>query len=145
MTLFCIAVGTATAWCGGRCAMPDGHCLLFSAVTAPGPRQPWSSRLAPVLRFHSSVPLFPSLILEIGLLTSVDVKQQSLSHPLSWSEPVWPSGKQKGLHLIPLRPSLLFKKVVVCGCRLVTLSLTFNGSLKWLSLLPILMQKSFWW
>ena len=32
VTLFCIAVGTAIAWCGGRCAMPDGHCrniLLF--------------------------------------------------------------------------------------------------------------------
>ena len=23
----CIAVGTEIAWCGGRCAMPDGHCL----------------------------------------------------------------------------------------------------------------------
>ena len=28
---------------------------------------------------------------------------------------------------------------------LVTLSLTVNETLKWLSLLPILMQKSFWW
>ena len=27
VTLFCMAVGTAIAWCGGRCAMPDGHCL----------------------------------------------------------------------------------------------------------------------
>ena len=27
VTLFRIAVGTAIAWCGGRCAMPDGHCL----------------------------------------------------------------------------------------------------------------------
>ena len=27
VTLFCIAAGTAIAWCGGRCAMPDGHCL----------------------------------------------------------------------------------------------------------------------
>ena len=27
VTLFCIAVVTATAWCGGRCAKPDGHCL----------------------------------------------------------------------------------------------------------------------
>ena len=25
--LFCVAVGTATVWCGGHCAMPDGHCL----------------------------------------------------------------------------------------------------------------------
>ena len=32
VTRFCIAVGTAIAWCCGRCAMPDGHCrniLLF--------------------------------------------------------------------------------------------------------------------
>ena len=27
VTLFCIAVGTAIAWYGGRCAMPIGHCL----------------------------------------------------------------------------------------------------------------------
>ena len=27
VTLFCTAVGTAIAWYGGRCAMPDGHCL----------------------------------------------------------------------------------------------------------------------
>ena len=27
VTLFRIAVGTAIAWCGGRCAMLDGHCL----------------------------------------------------------------------------------------------------------------------
>ena len=27
VTLFCLAVGTAIAWCGGCCAMPDGHCL----------------------------------------------------------------------------------------------------------------------
>ena len=24
VTLFCIAVGTEIAWCGGRCAMPEG-------------------------------------------------------------------------------------------------------------------------
>jgi len=28
VTLFYIAVGTAIAWCWGRCAMPDGHCLI---------------------------------------------------------------------------------------------------------------------
>ena len=32
-----------------------------------------------------------------------------------------------------------------CGHCLVTLSLTINETLKWLSSLPILMQKSFWW
>ena len=36
-------------------------------------------------------------------------------------------------------------KVVVCGHRLVTLSLTINETLKWLSSLPTLMQESFWW
>ena len=50
--------------------------------------------------------------------------------------------KQKDLGLIPLRLSLLFKKVVVCGHCLVTLS-TINETLKWFSLLPILMQVSF--
>ena len=36
-------------------------------------------------------------------------------------------------------------KVVVCGHCLVTLSLTINETLKWLSTLPTLMQGSFWW
>ena len=35
-------------------------------------------------------------------------------------------------------------KIVVCGHCLVTLSLTVNETLKWLSSLPILMQESFW-
>ena len=54
-------------------------------------------------------------------------------------------GKQKGVGSIPLRLSFLFKKVVVCGHCLVTLPLTINETLKWLSSLPILMQVSFWW
>ena len=41
--------------------------------------------------------------------------------------------------------SLFSSKVVVCGYCLVTLSLTINETLKWLSSLPTLMQKSFWW
>ena len=53
--------------------------------------------------------------------------------------------KLKGFGSIPLRLSFLFKKVVVCGHCLVTLNLTVNVTLKWLSLLPILMQESFWW
>ena len=55
------------------------------------------------------------------------------------------AGKQKVLSSIPLPLSVLFEKVVVCGHRLVTLSLTINETLKWLSSLPILMQESFWW
>ena len=55
------------------------------------------------------------------------------------------AGKQKDLGSIPLRFSLLFKKVVVCGHCVVTVSLTINKTLKWLSSLSILMQESFWW
>ena len=64
------------------------------------------------------------------------------------SELVWPSGKAgkwKDLGLIPLQLSFLFKKVVVCRHCLVTLSITFIETLKWLSSPPILMQESFWW
>ena len=79
MTLFCIAV--RTAWCGGLCAMPDGHyrnILLF-----------WRrSTAALVFRVGAcfEVSLFslspfshssPSLI---SLLASADVKQQKLTH-----------------------------------------------------------------
>ena len=61
-------------------------------------------------------------------------------------EPVWPSGKAvSGGASVRFRFSSPFSsKVVVCGHGLVTLSLTFNEMLKWLSLLPILMQESFW-
>ena len=38
-----------------------------------------------------------------------------------------------------------YSKVVVCGHCLMTLSLTINETLKWLSSLLILMQESFWW
>ena len=40
------------------------------------------------------------------------------------------AGKQKGFGSIPLSHSFLFKKVVVCGHCLVTLSLTINESIK---------------
>ena len=36
-------------------------------------------------------------------------------------------------------------KLVVCGRCLVTLSLTINETLTWLSLMPVFKQKSFWW
>ena len=48
-------------------------------------------------------------------------------------EPVWPSGKAgkpKDLGSIPLRLSFLFKKVVVCGHCLVTLSITSYSNIK---------------
>ena len=79
VTLFCIAVRTAIAWCGGRCAMPNGHCLnilLFwrrstaALVFRVGACFEVSLFYPPI--FHSS----PSLI---GLLASVDVQQQKLT------------------------------------------------------------------
>ena len=36
-------------------------------------------------------------------------------------------------------------KIVVCGHCLLTLPLTVNETIKWLSSMPILMQESFWW
>ena len=81
VTLFRIAVGTAIAWSGSCCTMPDGHCrniLLFW----------WRSTAVLVLRVGACLEGFtllspfplssPSLI---GLLASVDVKQHySYSH-----------------------------------------------------------------
>ena len=72
VTLFCTAVGTAIAWCCGRCAMPDGHCLLFwrrSTAALVFRVGAWYEVLLFCPPSHSS----PSLI---GLLASVDVKQQ---------------------------------------------------------------------
>ena len=77
-------------------------------------------------------------------------KSDQQQHQLK-GEPVWPSGKAL-LRLVSGRTSVRYRfgspfssKVVVCGHCLVTLSLTVNETLKWLSSLPILMQKSFWW
>ena len=58
VTPFCIAVGTAIGWCcvAAQCRTDTA---LTSCCSSGGPRQPWSSGLAPVSRFHSSVPLFP--------------------------------------------------------------------------------------
>ena len=53
------------------------------------------------------------------------------------------AGKRKDLGSIQLRLSFLFKKVVVCGHCLVTLSFTINETLKWLPPLPIIVQESF--
>ena len=54
------------------------------------------------------------------------------------------AGKQRDLRSNPLRLSLIFK-----SCGLWTLSCDFVPhncwTLKWLSSLPTLMQKSFWW
>ena len=62
---------------------------------------------------------------------------------------VWPSGKVLGCYAESLRfesasAVISLKKLwSELGHCLVTLSLTINEALKWLSSLPILMQKSF--
>ena len=77
------------------------------------------------------------------LLASEDIKQkQNERTNVAACEPVWSSGKagkHKGLSSLPLRLSLLFKKIVVCGHCPVTLFLTTIETSKWLSSLPILM------
>ena len=80
----------------------------------------------------ATVPVRPCVWVRVALPWYVDSSAQE-----SW--------KQKDLGSIPLRLSYLFKMVVVCGHCLVTLSLTINEILKWLSSLPILMQESFRW
>ena len=70
-----------------RGAVVAAQCRTDTALTfccsGGGPRQPWSSGLAPVSRSHSSIPLSHSSPSLTGLLASVDVKQQSLSLSLS--------------------------------------------------------------
>ena len=64
--------------------MPDGHCLnIVTCCSGGGPRQPWSSGLAPVSWFHSSI-LFP--LVPVPNRPS-RLKQQSQSVPVisSWS------------------------------------------------------------
>ena len=81
VTLFCIAVGTEIAWCGGRM-----DTALTFCSSGGGLRQPWSS-LALFRGFTLLSPFSHSSPSLIGLLASVDVKQQSLSLSLSLSLP----------------------------------------------------------
>ena len=65
-------------------------------------------------------------------------------------EPVWPSGKALGWEAEGPRfesasALLSLQKLRSAGHCLVTLSLTINETLKWLSSLPVLIQESFWW
>ena len=100
------------------------------SIPAP-PRKPVLGVCVQIRPLHSPAP-FPLLS---GGITSGG-RQQGL----------WAGLKQRpGLGSIPLRLSFFMKKVVVCGHSLVTLSLTINETIKWLSSLPILMQESFWW
>ena len=64
-------------------AVVTAQCRTDTAVTSccsgGGPRQPRSSGLPPVSRFHSSIPLFPLVPAPNRPIASVDVKQQSWS------------------------------------------------------------------
>ena len=74
--LFCIAAGTAVAWCGGRCTMLDGHCLNILLFWRPS-MTALAFRVGACLEVSFFCPLFPTRPPSlIGLLASVDVKQQ---------------------------------------------------------------------
>ena len=78
VTLFRIAVGTATALRGTVVAAQcRADTALAFCCSGGGPRQPWSSGLAPVSSLHS-FPLPPPHLSpsQTGHLASVDVKQQ---------------------------------------------------------------------
>ena len=80
VTLCCTAVGTAIAWCGCRSAMPDGHCRNINFVVLAAVHGSLGLPGWPLFRGFTLLSPFshssPSLI---GLLASVDVKQQLLS------------------------------------------------------------------
>ena len=101
VTLFCTAVGTAIAWCGGCCAMPDGHSLNILLL--------WQRSMAALVfrvgaclessLFFPPSPLHPRLL--IGLLASVDVKQHYSQTNRNTLLPVY--------HCRPTRPPQLIK------------------------------------
>ena len=74
--------------------------------------------------------------------------QTSFTELPNRGEPVWPSGK--AVRLVSRGPRFesalaLSLQAVIYGHCFVPLSLTGNETLKSLSLLPILIQESFWW
>ena len=79
VTLFCIEAGTAIAWCCGHCAMPDGHrrSILLFLHWSTAALVFWVGACFELSLFCS--PLSHSSPSLTGLLTCVDVKQQSLS------------------------------------------------------------------
>ena len=66
-------------------------------------------------------------------------------------EPAWPGGKArsagelKDAGLTPCLGSPFSSKIMIYGHCLATFPCTVNETLKWLTSLPILMRKSFWW
>ena len=77
---------------------------------------------------------------------SCDIHRRGHTFNHALSEPVWPSGKVRRSTSIPRRLLFLFKVVLMdilfCVC-VTACALTINETLRWLSGLPILMQKSF--
>ena len=51
---------SSCAWCGGRCAVPDGHCLSDILLLWRRSTAALVFRVGAVSRFHSSVPPFPT-------------------------------------------------------------------------------------
>ena len=74
VTLFCIAVGTAIAWCGGRCAMPGRHCLNILLLRRRSTASLVFRVGACLESFTLLLPLPASSPSLTGHLASVDVK-----------------------------------------------------------------------
>ena len=119
--------------------------------------EPEVTRLLGIIHMYVSGPVWPGLV--VPAWYAVSVPQNAVSaiqfgltnnayaidfthtqvHGVCSGEPVWPSGQ--GGRLVSGRTSVQYRfssppfssKVVVCGHCLVTLSLTINETLKWLS------------
>ena len=112
--------------------------LLLDTFLVPPDARPQSIKLAPTIRLQRAAWAIDATV-GARVYEAVDGYIFLLQ-----CDPVWPSGKQRDLGSNPLRLSFHFK-----GCGLWTLSCDFvphnYERLKWLSSLPTLMQKSFWW
>ena len=124
------------------------YIFLTFIITLTKCISPWYTRtgwLGVNIKLLTPAPLHPlkkkkkkSLLDSVNSKTTHPVMRRLLHLPaldLFWRD----------LGSIPPRLSFLFERVVFCGHRLVTLSLTINETLKYLSSLPSLMQESFWW
>ena len=129
---------TDSAWLKYRVNQRSYSCRF--AVHCPPCERHRQSRDA---QLTATNPLMPKSAVDTN--ASLSVRLRSLKYLPTERENRWAG-------LASRRTSVRFRfgspfssKVVVCGHCLVTLSLTINEILIWLSSLPIVMQKSFWW
>ena len=95
----------------------------------------------PFWRLWKSLPFPPSLLMVDSTIQTGIIIMGTRMRVVG--PPVPPASTAATMVLVAASP--FSSEVVVCGHCLVTLSLTINETLKWLSSLPISMQESFWW